>query len=128
MARPSPTSCNGQAMASGAEDIANRNICGVRNNNTIILVPYLAVFDKQIRRITYVEPIGIVCCRETFADSIRCIAERIVDYDVPHCGVKDTSDVYSMGGEVLNVQVTHNRVVCDLNFHELAWSMLVSPS
>lgn len=115
-------------MASGAKDVANRDVRGVRNDDTIILVPHLAVFDKQIHTIAYVKRIGIVCCRETVADSIRCIAERIVDYDIPDRRVKDTSDVYSVGGKILNVQVTHSGVVRNLDFDELARSMILSCS
>jgi hypothetical protein len=115
-------------MASGAEDVANRDVRGVRNDDTIILVPHFTVFDKQIYTIPYVKRIGIVCCRETVADGIRCIAERIVDYDIPDRRVKDTSDVYSMGGEILDVQVAHSRVVRNLDFHKLARSMLLSYS
>lgn len=91
-----------------AEDVADGDVCGVRNDDAVVLIPDLAVLDEQIDAVAHVESISVVCCGQTIADGVGGVAEGVVDDDVPDGGVKDSGNVDPMSGRVFNVQIPHD--------------------
>lgn len=63
-----------------------------------------------------------MCCCKAFADGVRRITKRIVEDDVMDSGVKYPSHIDPMRRDVLDVEISHDGMIRDLNFHELTWS------
>jgi len=122
----STTTSYWQPVRTRTKHIPDCHVARIGNGHAVILIPYLAILDKQIDGIANIESVRVVSCRESFADTVWSIAEWVVHDYILYRRIENSCDIDSVRWIILNIQISHDWVVCDLDLHELARSALIS--